>query len=209
MFFRFISPDKIYNSKKNTLIELRLKKTLLRLDFSFFAVIALFLFLDSTGFGMSALFACALHELSHLLIMLMFGISPEIMTFYGAGIRITSSETQYAAMLPRLLILSAGCAANFAAFALFWLNGAYAPAVINLFIGIFNLLPVGELDGAALLRTVLIRLCAAEKIDRCMKTAAILSSVMIFAAVILFGGGISFTLITTALYLLIVSSRYI
>lgn len=191
------------------MIELRLNKTLLRLDFSFFAVIALFLFFDNTGFGISALFACALHELSHLAVMLMFGISPEIMTFYGAGIRITSSKTERAPMLHKMLILSAGCSANLAAFALFWLRGGYAAAMINLFIGIFNLLPVGELDGAALLRTLLIRKCAAEKIDFCMKAAAVVSSAAVLAAVILLGGGVSFTLITTALYLLILSSREI
>lgn len=191
------------------MIELRLKKTLLRLDFSFFAVIALFLFLDSTGSGMSALFACALHELSHLAVMMIFDISPEIMTFYGAGIRITSSKTEYAAAIPKILILSAGCAANFAAFALFWLKGAYAAAAINLFIGIFNLLPVGELDGAALLKMLLIKKCAPENVDRYMKAAGILSALAVLAAVILLGGGVSFTLITTALYILIMCSREI
>ena len=189
------------------MIELRLKETLLRLDFSFFAVIALFLFVDSSGFGLSALFACALHELSHLAVMMMFGIYPEMMTFYGAGIRITSSKTEYAAVLPRILILSAGCAANFAAFALFWLKGEDAAAAINLLVGMFNLLPVGELDGASLLRTLLIKMCAPEKIDRCMKAAGILSAAAVLAAVILLGGGVSFTLITTALYILIMSSR--
>ena len=191
------------------MIELKLKKTLLRLDFSFFAVIALFLFLDSSGFGLSALFACALHELAHLAVMMMFGIFPEMITFYGAGIRITSSKTEYAALLPRIMILSAGCAANLAAFVLFWIKGERAAAVINLFIGIFNLLPVGELDGASLLRTALINICAPENIDRYMKTAGILSAMAVIAAVILLGGGVSFTLITTALYILIMCCRQV
>ena len=189
------------------MIELRLKNTLLRLDFSFFAVIALFLFLDSSGLGMSALFACALHELSHLAVMIIFGISPEMITFYGAGIRITSSKTEYAAMIPRILILSAGCAANFTAFALFWIKGEHAAASINLFTGIFNLMPVGELDGAALLKTLLIKKCFPENIDRYMKAAWILSALLILAAIMIAGGGVSFTLITTVLYLLVMSSK--
>lgn len=191
------------------MIELKLKKTLLRLDFSFFAVIALFLFLDSSGFGLSALSACGLHELSHLAVMTAFGISPEMITFYGAGIRITSSKTEHAGSFARILILSAGCAANFTAFALFWMNGEPAAALINLFIGIFNLLPVGELDGAALLKTLLIRICAPENVDRYMKAAGILSALTILSAVILLSGGVSFTLITTALYIIIVCSRQI
>lgn len=189
------------------MIELKLKKTRLKIDFSFFAVVALFLFLDSSGFGMSALLACGLHELSHLAVMTVFGISPEVVFFYGAGIRITSSRTEYAKTPARVLILSAGCAANFAAAAMFRISGNYPAAAINLFTGIFNLLPIGELDGAALLKTLFIKICRPENVDRFMKAAGVASAALIMITVILSGGGVSFTLITTALYIIIVCSR--
>ncbi len=191
------------------MIELKLNKTLLRIDFSFFAVVALFLFLDNSGFGMSALLACGLHELSHLAVMTAFGISPEVIFFYGAGIRITSSRTEYAKTPARILILSAGCAANFAAAALFCITGNLPAAAINLFTGIFNLLPIGELDGAALLKTLFIKICRPENVDRCMKASGIVSAVLVLITVILSGGGVSFTLITTALYIIIVCSKKI
>ncbi|MCM1165611.1 MAG: hypothetical protein NC299_06735 [Lachnospiraceae bacterium] len=191
------------------MIELKLKKTALRLDFSFFAVIALFLLLDESGFGITALAACAVHELAHMLVMALFGISADEITFYGAGIRITSPQTEFAKPAVRALILSAGCLANFASAALFWRLGQPETAAIGLFTGVFNLLPIGELDGAGLLKMLLIRVCRPEKIDAAMSAASAAFAVICVSAMLFLGKGVSFTMITTALYFIIVSSRRI
>ena len=179
------------------------------MDFSFFAVIALFLLFDTTGFGIMALAACAMHELAHMLVMAVFGISPDEITFYGAGIRITSAQTEYAKPAVKALILSAGCAANFVLTVIFWHSGQYEIAAINLFTGLFNLLPIGELDGAELLKTALIRFSKPENIDRISSVTGAVFSLICIAVIIFFGRGTSFTLITTALYFIIVSSRKI
>lgn len=187
------------------MIELRLRKTLLRLDFSFFAVVALYLFLDGSGLGLSALAACGLHELSHLAVMTVFGVPVDEITFYGAGIRITSPKTDEKGGIARVLILLAGCAANYAAALLFWRFGNLAAAAINMCTAIFNLLPLGELDGAMLLKTLLIKKCKPENVDKYMKAAAMLSGIAVAAVVFLLGGGnFSFTLATTLLYIIIV-----
>lgn len=191
------------------MIELKLKKTALRLDFSFFAVIALFLWLDSSGFGIMALTACGLHELAHMLVMSLFGIFADEITFYGAGIRISSARTEFANPVVKSLILSAGCAANFVFTVFFWQLGILEFAAINLFTGIFNLFPIGELDGAGLLKLLLIRVCRPEKIDVTMRASGAVFSVICIAVIVFFGKGISFTLITTALYFIIVSSNRI
>lgn len=191
------------------MIELKLKRAALRLDFSFFAVIALFLLLDTTGFGLMALLACALHELAHMLAMAIFGISADEITFYGAGIRISSARTEFAKPMVKALILSAGCAANFALAVIFWRSAQPEYAAINLFTGIFNLLPIGELDGAGLLNLLLLRVCRAEKIDGIMRTVGAVFSAVCIAVIVFFGRGFSFTLITTVLYFIIVSSRRI
>lgn len=193
----------------SNMIELKLKKTVLRLDFSFFAVIALFLLLDTTGFGLMALSACALHELAHMLVMAVFGIYADEITFYGAGIRITSARTEFARPAVKALILSAGCAANFVLTVIFWYSGRFETAAINLFTGIFNLLPIGELDGAGLLKTALIRFCKPENVDGISDVTGAVFSVICIAVIVFFGRGISFTLITTVLYFIIVSSRKI
>lgn len=186
------------------MIELRLRKTVLRLDFSFFAVVALYMILDSSGLGVSALAACGLHELSHLAVMTAFNVPTDEITFYGAGIRITSPKTDEKGGFARVLILLAGCMANFGAALLFWKLGNFTASAINLCTGIFNLLPLGELDGAALLKTLFIKICKPENVDKFMKAAAVLSGGVITAAVLLLGGGISFTLVTTLLYIIIV-----
>lgn len=189
------------------MLELKLKRTVLQLDFSFFAVMALYLLLDESGFGLAALAACAMHETAHFIAMAAFGVPAERVTLFGAGIRITSSRIESAKPLPRSLILSAGCLANFAAAVAFWELGEHGASAVNLFTGIFNLLPMGELDGAGLLKMLVIRCCKAEKVDRIMRLASGLSAAVCAAAVIAAGGSASFTLITTALYFIIVGSR--
>lgn len=191
------------------MIELKFKKTVLRLDFSFFAVISLFLLLDSTGLGIKALAACAVHELAHLSVMAVFGIPADEITFYGAGVRITSPRTEFAKPSVKALILSAGCAVNFTAAVLFYHFGNFPAMAVNLFTGAFNLLPIGELDGAGLLKILLIRFCRPERVDGILKLAGRAFSLICLAVIIFFGRGVSFTLITTALYFIIVSSRKI
>jgi len=186
------------------MLELKLRKTRIRLDFSFFAVVALFLMLDNTSFGIAALAACGIHEFSHLLVMTICGIPAEVVTFYGAGIRITSPQTDTARPLVRVLVLSAGCAANFIATVLYSLSGNDAAAAINLLTGAFNLLPIGELDGAAMLKMLLIHVCRPEKVDRALKVVRITTVVLLVGAVLLTGRSISFTLLTTVLYILAV-----
>lgn len=187
------------------MVELKLKQTLLRLDFSFFAVIALYLLLDESGFGLAALAACAMHETAHFIAMTAFGVPVEQLTLYGAGIRITSSKIDCIKPYRKVVILCAGCIANFSAAFVFWMLGNYSACAVNLFTGIFNLLPMGELDGARLLKMLVVRHCKAENVDRVMKHAAMFSAVVCAAAFIAAGGVASFTLITTALYIIIVS----
>lgn len=192
------------------MIELKLRKTLLRLDFSFFAVVALYMILDSSGLGVSALAACGLHELSHLIVMTLFNIPADEITFYGAGIKITSPKTDEKGGIARVLILLAGCAANFSLALLFWRFGNFTASAINLCIGIFNLLPLGELDGAMLLKMLLIKICKPENVDKYMKASSIVSGAAVVLAVGLLGqGNFSFTLITTLIYVIIVENSKI
>ncbi len=187
------------------MVELKLKRTVLRLDFSFFAVIALYLLLDESGFGLAALAACAMHETAHFIAMAVFGIHTETLTFYGAGIRIASSEAEHAGGLKKAVVLSAGCAVNFIAASVFWAHGEYAASAVNLFTGTFNLLPMGALDGAGLLKMIVLRCCRAERVDTVMRAAGIVSAAVCACVVTAFGGDVSFSLVTTALYIIIIS----
>lgn len=187
------------------MVEMKLKRTVLCLDFSFFAVIALYLLLDESGFGIAALAACAMHETAHFIAMAVFGVPAERVTFYGAGIRIRSSGVEYVKPIRKAVILSAGCFVNFAASFVFQSLGEYGACAVNLFTGIFNLLPLGELDGAGLLKMLVIRCCKAENVDKVMRAAGIVSAAFCAAVVLAVGGEVSLTLITTALYIIFMS----
>lgn len=183
------------------MIQLNLKNTRVCFDFTFFAVIAFFMLTDGGAFGFSAIIACALHEMSHLVMMIIFSIPVDTITFYGAGIRISSDLIEKAPRFKRNIVLLAGSAGNFVFAGVLWLAGEKVAALINLFTGIFNLLPIGEYDGAALMKSFVIRHCKAEKVDFIMKIAAVISAAAGAFFMYFFGSG-TFSLITTVVYLL-------
>ena len=189
------------------MIELNLTRTVLRWDFSFFAVLALFFSLDSSGFGLTALGICAAHELAHLAVMLLCGIVPESVTFYGAGIRITSSETERHSPRQQAAVYGAGCAMNFLlAGVLFAANLPY-PAAVSLSCGLFNLLPVGEFDGRRLLKLALIIILPPERVDATLRICAVCSAALAVGVLFIAGGKASPTLVITSAYLLLMAVR--
>ena len=190
------------------MVELKIRRTSLRLDFSFFAVVAIYLLLDESGFGLAALSACAMHETAHLIAMALFGVPVRQLTLYGAGIRITA-RLDKVKQLYKVIILSVGCVANFAAAFVFWKLGEYGAFAVNIYTGIFNLLPIGELDGAKLLKAAVVKRCRAENVDKILKISAIMTSTVCLFAVIVVGGNVSISLLTTCLYIVAVSSQKI
>ena len=149
------------------MVELKLKQTVIRFDFSFFAVISIFL-LTNSGFGFAALCACGLHELSHLIMMIILGIRADKIVFYGAGICISSKETDRAGVFKRMLILSAGCIGNIIFAGVLFAVGNKVAAAINLFTALFNILAIGSLDGAQILKYFVIS-HSADVYGRCFR----------------------------------------
>ncbi len=189
------------------MIEFKTGGTALRLDFSFFAVITLFFLTGSYGFGLSSLVLCAAHELSHLAFMRLFGVKADALTFYGAGIRITSAGTERLSPRKQAAVYFSGCAMNFALAAVLWVMRCKAGAAISLFIGLFNLLPIGELDGARLAGLLVMRRARPENIDGIMRALSVIAAGVCAVAALVLKSGVSFTLLATALYFVVVSSR--
>ncbi len=174
-------------------------------DFSFFAVIAIFLLFFGNGLWVDALLACIIHELSHLLVMRAFNIVADRITFYGAGIRISSGGVEKCAFLPRCAIYSAGCFANLIMFATMLICSNYCSAAVNILICIFNLLPFGELDGGALLRMILICNAPPECIDVIEKIVEILVIILLSVSFVIVFGGINISLFIVLFYFLVSS----
>lgn len=190
-----------------TMIELKLKRTALRLDFTFVAVLAMFFWLDSGGFGLITLGICAAHELAHLSVMLACGITPECITFYGAGIRISAPETECAASGVQAAVYSAGCVMNFLLAAVLYLCGSSGTAAISFFTGCFNLLPIGEFDGRRLLKLLVLSHAKPENVDCILFWSGVISAVLCAAALTAGVRGVSPTLLITLAYIIIMSLR--
>lgn len=188
------------------MISIRFFKTVIGIDFSFLAVLALFLAFDKSGYAVLALFSCAVHETGHLAVMLMKGNIPDEISFHGGGIRIVSREDN------SIAALLAGSAANFltagiAVTVLIFYGADDSSALqlfaaMNLMIGVFNFIPAGSLDGKKLLSRVLLRFLPVQKAIEIEEGAEILS---VFAAVLCAlclaaGGYVNFTILFVYAY---------
>lgn len=164
-------------------------KIKVRFDFTFFAVVALLVFIDTGGTAMLSLIACILHEGGHLLAMALCGVVPEKITFYGGGIAISKRMDSVSAA-KRLIILSAGCSVN----AVLALSTALLPqnntmqifSAVNLLICCFNALPIGYFDGAEILRTIFESIFQPRTAEIIKKTIGIIMCVLIVTALFIY-----------------------
>lgn len=189
------------------MIEMNIKSMALRWDFSFFAVLALFFSLDSSGFGLTALSICAAHELAHLAVMKCCAIPVESVTFYGAGIRIAAPQTELHPPSVQAAVYGAGCIMNFILAGVLFACGYSNAAAVSLFSGLFNLLPVGEFDGRRLLRLLFTHTLPPERIDSALFICGILSVTLGCAVVFFIGRGAGITLVSTMVYLIVMSLK--
>lgn len=171
-------------------------------DFSFFAVVGLFLAFDSGGYGWLCFAACICHELGHLLAMTVRGDKPEEIIFSGGGICIKQSGQ------PSFGVLAAGCAVNFVLFAVFFAllgRGNIFYTVFggaNLFVGAFNLLPVGGLDGHGILEKAAFRILSFDRAQRVMRAAEAIFGTLCIAGAALFFiyGSVNATAVVVMIY---------
>ena len=197
------------------MIELRLFGVKICLDFSFFAVLLVFMLLDKSGVGIMGLYACMIHEAGHLIAMLAAGSKPASLVFYGSGFKITSPGEYRLSLAKQAFILFAGCGVNFICFALFYScsNGserASVFAIIHLLIGFFNLLPVGAFDGgrlASLALSLIFPPQSAFYISRCIGLAVTTGSLML--SIWLYSIGIvNFTAVATLCYITLMTMLF-
>ena len=131
---------------------------------------ALLFYLDATGIVLMSLLACALHESGHCVALFLLDNNVRLFNFtvFGAGIVPEKpmnylQELSVAAAGPGINLLLAGAAAL--------CPGGAAFAGVNLALAVFNLLPVGNLDGGRMLRCLLAQIGTEElsaRISACL-----------------------------------------
>ncbi len=152
--------------------------------FSFPAVLAVILCTDTEGTALLCLLSCALHEIGHIIVMILQHNPPERIIFCGGGIKLSGNVYR------TIPVIISGCAVNFMLFMYFYFfTESYTLrlfGMINLLTGIFNLMPIKPLDGYHLLEKILIKLISAEKIEHIMKITEITASLFFVPLIIAF-----------------------
>ncbi|MGN0601431.1 MAG: site-2 protease family protein [Oscillospiraceae bacterium] len=183
------------------MISFEIKKVKLSVSFSFFAVLGLICIIQgSSSYRLLViLISCILHELGHVIMMCLFSVPPESIVAYGGGIKIIPDKSKLVSDCQDILILSAGCIINF--FAVF-ISLAFNREITyfasaNLFLGLFNLMPVKYFDGGRILSLALNDSKYVKIIRFCF-----IGMFGIVIAVMVFNGFFSISLIVTFLYIL-------
>ena len=178
----------------------------------YFAVImACILVLDQTGLAGLALFCAAFHETGHFVALRIFKVPIEEISFKTFGVSIKLSKNSRLSYRQEIVTALAGCASNllFCLFAyIVFKHGVFvfqmqALAFMNLCLCVFNLLPIGPLDGGRALEAAL---CAKMQPNTARLAVSVVSVIFIvpltfFGVYILTVSGYNFSLLLAAVYL--------
>lgn len=190
------------------MIKIRLGNIKICLDFTFFAVFFLFMMFDTSGYGILALYSCLIHELGHLAAMLMVGCKLNEILFYCAGIKITANERYKLSFSRELIVLIAGSVVNIILFFICYFCSDKLTlkmpvfAIINLLIGLFNLLPVNMFDGGKITELILSKFVMPDTayyishiLSLIITVSALLASIFLYSL-----GIVNFTIVATLCY---------
>lgn len=178
----------------------------------YFAVfVACVLVLDSSGLAAFALFCALIHECGHIAALYLYKVPVHKISFRLFGIEIVRCHGAVLGYRQEIALALAGCAANLAACvpaAVLWNFGIFPRQsgeilMLNLLLCLFNLLPIGPLDGGQALEAALcqkVRCETAEKIVNIMSVILIIP--LVCAGVYLLKTtGYNLSLIAASVYL--------
>ena len=182
------------------------------ISFLFAAVITAMLVFDRTGFILPLLFAVLVHELGHLAAMWVLDCAPKRIRLVPAAVEITTklqSGGRY-----EIFIALCGPAINVLLFEILFVNylafsndSYLTVGLINLLIGLFNLLPVTGLDGGTVLFNILCRKAEPSRAALIMRIInfSVALSALVIAVTLCFKGQFNLSFFILALYLAVMS----
>lgn len=185
-------------------------ETTLRINVSFAAVVTLMLILDESGLCALSLFCCAVHEVGHIICLMLLGEKPVLLELSFYGIKL-ERRGETGSGIDDILVFLSGPAMNLimSALLLCFFRGNEAlktAAAVSSAIGCFNLIPCRPLDGGNIVYALLCRHMREEKAERisfAVSAAVIAPMGMIgFAFALRYG---NFTLALAAVYLAAIS----
>lgn len=168
----------------------------------FLCGLILFLLFDRTGLGGQMVLAALVHELGHLAAMAALGEQPRSIVFGGFGVRMERRQGTRLPYQKEIWIYGAGPAVNLLAALLFF---PYPPIRrVHLLLGLFNLLPMGVLDGGQILRCILQKKTEMARGDFWRRSVSLCcgSLLILSAAAVFFKSGYNASLLSTSVYLM-------
>lgn len=157
-----------------------------------------------------SILAVFIHEIGHIIYMCMLHTPPNHITLTAFSIDISDRYSYTRANIKNIFLSLAGPLANFLATIIFYIlsiifhNTFYIPAVINLLIGCFNLLPIISLDGYQIIYTILSTKFSPKitcYIANCLSVIVLLP-LLIFGFILVFRAKYNFSLLIVSLYLI-------
>ena len=193
-------------------MKFKLLGTEIYISFLFCAVVTIMLLTDKTGLMLPTLFAIFSHEIGHLFMMWVIDCSPKRIKLIPASIQITTPfQKRYQ---NDILVSLSGPAVNIVLFLTLYFNYlAFANkttlyfAVLNLVIGLFNLMPVKGLDGGTILYCILAKFKGVDKAALILKiiTLSLAFLIIILALTLSLRGKFNISFYIMGIYLLIMS----
>lgn len=175
-------------------------------SFYFVALLIVLMALDSSRLILSALVAALLHEAGHFAVMLCCKQLPQSLSLYPFGMKIVKPNNSVLSYQKEILIYLGGPLTNLACFFLLSLlpgSAASPSAAAHLALCLFNLLPIGALDGGMIAEAILHRFLSekAANISSIVLSALCIVPVGLLAVWMVLQEHGNFSLLLTVLYL--------
>lgn len=177
------------------------------------AIATVMMILDSDGMIFHAVFATAIHELGHICAMIFKGYKPHEIECRAFDIKIVDAKRYTTSYKSDIFILLMGAGFNFlyvvilfSLYKIFSLNVLLNPICENVFLGVFNLLPIESLDGGQILYCLLCRkLGEKAAVDiTCMVSFVFLFPIAVVGFYILMLSKYNFSLLLMSCYLIVI-----
>lgn len=178
----------------------------------FVAVFTLLIILDNNQRLLCCFLSAICHEAGHILAMCKTGKKPEKITFQLFDIKITDSKRVVFSFKEDSIVVSAGICVNFLlsliSLILYYISNSeifLSFSIVNMFTGVFNALPVSNLDGGQALYLLLTQKFSDTTAN---KVIDILTIILIFPTailgfILLFNSKYNFSLLLISIYLII------
>lgn len=140
------------------MIEFYIRKVKFNIEFGFLAVVALLCILDDGRYLLYGVWACIIHEVGHIVPMLLLGEKVKKVKFHAFGVNISPQNNTIRPLYQDIFIILGGAIINIILGLIVYFSdigtNAYIFASMNIILGLFNLLPYTSFDGGTLILTV-------------------------------------------------------